>query len=453
MVRKNSRSRVVRLGMERRAAIVLGVAGMASLGACGRSDVLYKDDQYGAYGTHGGSGGGGGTIGTGASGGTVAHTGGTGFGGTGGTGGTLTGGTGGTGGTVSKGGGPGKGGTGGAVGVGGSLIVGGTGGSGGTTAGAAGMSGQGPYACAHVSPTCDTFTNFSTDTGQTWGIGGFTGGISVFGAGITRDTAEDRIHVTGTVTDYGEGIGIYFTSCANLSGYAGVYFTMSGMTGDNDEFQISPLTNSDYSWEAQPMSMIGGCTPSNLNPSVDCTAPDLIATLYSSRQYAYWSDFSGGTPVSWNSATSPNEIVGVEWIFPYDPTLGSYSVDVTLDDVGFIRSGSAAPDCGPAMVGAGGMGGMAGFAGMATAGTGNLAGFAGVGAGGMAGGGGFSGDVSSGGVSTGGVSSGGVSTGGLSSGGISSGGDATGGVATGGQATAGMAGGGVSSGGLSGSGD
>jgi hypothetical protein len=428
--------------MKRRTAIVLGLVGTASIGACGRSDVLYKDDQYGAHGARGGGGG---------SGGTGAHTGGTNF--TGGTGGTGASFSGGTGAGPGKGGSFGTGGTGGGFGTGGTVVTGGAGGKGGTggssgSAGAAGMGG-GPYACQHTVPTCDTFTNFSTDQSVTWGSGAFTGGVVVFGNGITRDMATDRVHVTGKVSDYSNGVIIYFATCADLSKYAGVYFTLAGRTGFNDEIQIMPWTNSDYPWQEDPKVMRGGCTTSNpMNPFADCQAPELLATLYSSRQYAYWSDFSGGSPVVWNSASSPSEIVGVQWLFPFDPTFGSYEVDVTLDDVGFIRSGTAAPDCGPA-IGTGGMGGVAGMAGMS--GMSGVGGFAGTSAGGAGAGGigGFNaGGSSTGGFSAGGFSAGGFSAGGFSAGGFSTAGESAGGVATGGQSVGGQATGGEATGGL-----
>jgi len=430
--------------MKRHAAIVLGLVGTASIGACGRSDVLYKDDQYGAHGARGGSGG------------TGAHTtGGTNF--TGGTGGGF--GTGG-GGNVPGAGGSfgtgGAGGTGGGFGTGGSITTGGSSGRAGSggVAGAAGKSG-GPYACQHTAPTCDTFTNFSTDQSVSWGSGVFTGGVVVFGNGITRDTATNHVHVTGKVSDYSNGIIIYFATCADLSNYAGVYFTLAGTTGFNDEIQLMPWTNSDYPWQEDPTLPRGGCTSSNpMNPFVDCMAPELLATLYSSRQYAYWSDFSGGSPVAWNSASSPTEIVGVQWLFPFDPGFGAYEVDVTLDDVGFIRSGIAAPDCGPA-IGTGGMGGVAGMAGMAgisgMAGLGGMAGIAGANTGGVAAGG--IGGLNAGGSSTGGFSAGGFSAGGFSAGGFSaggfSGGGAAGGVSTGGFFAGGQSAGGETTGGQS----
>ncbi len=435
--------------MKRHAAIVLGFVGMASIGACGRSDVLYKDDQYGAHGARGGGGG---------SGGTNTHTGGTNF--SGGTGGAVTGGTGAS---PGKGGSFGTGATGGGVGTGGTIVAGGSSGKGGAggasgSAGSAGAGG-GPYACQHTAPTCDTFTNFSTDQSVTWGNGVFTGGIVAFGNGITRDMATDHVHVTGKVSDYSNGIIIYFATCADLSKYAGVYFTLAGVTGFNDEVQIMPWTNSDYPWQEDPNVMRGGCTSSNpMNPFADCQAPELLATLYSSRQYAYWSDFSGGFPVGWNSVSSPREIVGIQWLFPFDPGFGSYQVDVTLDDVGFIRSGTAAPDCGPGL-GTGGMGGEAGMAGSAgvsgMAGSGGMAGSAGTGtagagAGGIGGfdaGGSSTGGFSTGGFSAGGFSAGGFSAGGFSAGGFSTAGESAGGMASGGQSVGGQATGGEATGG------
>jgi hypothetical protein len=357
--------------------------------ACGRTDVFYRDDAYGAQGgTHtlGGSTGKGGKGGTGTggtgTGGTVTGTGGTGTGGTvTGTGGSPSGAGGTTGGRVGFG-------FGGRVGVGG-RSAGGRSGAAGSFGGApiAGSGPMGPFACPGTLATCDHIQYYSTADGVSWGSGAFTGGVAVFGAMLTRDTSDtSRIHVTGTVADYGSGIILWFTTCSDLRQFLGVYFTATGSDGHGDYLDFMPLTNSDYPWQSRPQDLKGACTsmtPSN--PWTDCVAPVLNVAIEPGVQLAYWDAVSGGYPVLWNQSTSPSELLGVQWVFPYDPSQGPYAVDVSIQNVGFIRSDAASIECGPTMSGTGGMGGSVGTGGNAGhAGAPSTGGFAfgGAGAGG-----------------------------------------------------------------------
>jgi hypothetical protein len=340
--------------------------------ACGRSDVLYKDD---AFGPGRGTGGVGGTVGTGGS---VHVTGGTGgsrsAGGTTG-GGVSTGGSVSAGGSVSTGGGF-TGGSGG-VGVGG-VGVGGVGGSVGGVAGSlpsAGRSG-GPYGCVGVAPTCNEFTSFSLTDGATWGTGNFTGGVTAFGPSVTRVMDTSAVHITGTVLDYGTGIIIWFANCSNLKGYSGIEFTVSGSTGYGSFIYFMPLTNSDYAWQPRPQDLRGACTSSTPEtPYADCVEPQVSISLGASPVIVPWQAVHGGAPVVWNDVASPTEIVGLQWLLPYDPTYGAYDFDVTLDNVSLYAGGV---DCGPGSFG--GMGGMAGASGGGNSGAG--AGFGGAGFGG-----------------------------------------------------------------------
>jgi hypothetical protein len=353
--------------------------------ACGRSNVWFRGDAYEGGGDEAGRGGSAGKGG-------------------------LT--TGGTGGLVSTGGSGGGGGSG-NFGNGGTLSTGGfpVGGSG-AFAGAA-AAGPGPFACAGVKASCDSFTNFSTLATTTWGLGAFTGGVSVFGSGLMY-TDGANVHVAGAVNDYGSGVILWFTNCADLSAYSGVSFTVSGYTTFTGSVEFMPLTNSDYPWQLRPQDQKGACTSDTpANPWGDCLAPSALVGLGSSSpQYVYWNAISGGYPVLWNQYTSPGELVGLEWHFPYDPSFGPYTVDMTLDDVSFI--GGTGNDCGPGIGGTGGMGGIGGNGGVA-----GSAGWSGMpgGDGGMSGGAGSSGAGGSAGTGTtageGGVSSGGDGAGGV----------------------------------------
>jgi hypothetical protein len=350
------------------AAIDVGVV------ACGRSNVWFPGDAYEGGGDAAGRGGSAGKGG-------------------------LT--TGGTGGLVSTGGSAGAGGSG-NFGNGGTLSTGGfpVGGSG-AFAGAAGA-GPGPFACAGVKASCDSFTNFSTLATTTWGLGAFTGGVSVFGSGLMH-TDGANVHVAGTVSDYGSGLVLWFTSCADLSAYSGVSFTVSGTTTFT-YVEFMPLTNSDYPWQPRPQDQKGACTSGTPTfPWNDCIAPMAPVALGPSPQYLYWHSITGGYPVPWNQYTSPLELVGLEWHFPYDPSYGPYTVDMTLDDVSFI--GGTGNDCGPGIGGMGGMGGVGGVGGVA-----GSAGWSGMpgGEGGMSGEAGTGTTAGEGGVSAGGDGAGGA---------------------------------------------
>jgi hypothetical protein len=370
------------------AAIDVGVV------ACGRSNVWFPGDAYEGGGDEAGRGGSAGKGGLA----------------TGGTGGSMN--TGGTGGS----GGSGNFGNGGTVSTGGSGIAGSA-----ALAGAAGAApvGPGPFACVGVKASCDSFSNFSSVATTTWGFGSFSGGITVFGSGLMH-TDGASIHVVGTVSDYGSGIVLWFTNCADLSNYSGVTFTVSGSTFTNS-VEFMPLMNSDYPWQPRPEDQRGACTSENPgSPWTDCIEPLTTVALGPSPQFAYWNSIMGGYPVSWNQYTGPLELVGLEWHFPYNAGYGPYMVDLTLDNVSFI--GGTGNDCGP---GIGGMGGMGGMGGAGNGGVAGSAGWSGMpgGAGGMSGRAGSSG---AGGTAGRGAAGDGGTTGG--EGGVSAGGDGAGGA-------------------------
>jgi hypothetical protein len=329
---------------------------------------------------------GGGDNGGGGTGPAMGGVSGTGQGGTGaGTGGSVTGGTPGTGGGVT-GGTPGTGGSGGAA----------TGGGGGAAA-------MGPYACAMNTPNCGQIGDFSTATAQSFGNSMFSGGVSVFGAGITRDMNDTtKLHITGMVTGYGHGFNIWLTACSTFEAYTGITFTISGTTGDTPmntiDFQLQ--SNTDYPWQPRPMDNKGACTaPMGMDPYGVCIAPTLNVMLSPTAtpmpQTVTWAMMMGGTPTAWSATDSPKEIVGIQWQFPWGSGKTMYAVDVTLDDVKFSGGTGPTTACPPYMGGGGGMGG-AGGAGGGAGGAGGGAGgagggAAGGGAGGKAGGGGASG--------------------------------------------------------------
>jgi hypothetical protein len=105
---------------------------------------------------------------------------------------------------------------------------------------------------------------------------------------------------------------------------------------------------------------------------------------------------TSGMPTPWNPASSPMELVGLQWQFAWTDSATPYAVDVTLDDV-TLDGVMPDTDCGTYMA-AGGMGGMGGMAG--AAGDAGMAGSAGDG--GMGGVAGAAGDAGMAGTAGGG---------------------------------------------------
>jgi len=353
---------------------------------------LFSSDEEDPDNTAG-KGGGGGAGGT--------------TGGTGGAGGT-TGGVGGAGGTTG-----GVGGAAGAVTTGGSAGVA-TGGASGAS-GAAGGGAAGPFVCKGTTPTCSAVTQFAE-----WGSGDFHGGASVFGAGVTQDMTDlSVLHVTGMVSGYGHGFNLWFTFCSNLTtATGGVTFTVRGTTADAmpNLIDFQPQTNSNYPWEPFPLvNQKGGCTavPAGSDPWSYCTAPSARVTLGDAPQTVTWAQVMGGAPVPFDPATSPAEIVGLQWQFPWTSTSTAYAVDVTLDDVK-LTGITPETDCG-VYVATGGMGGMAGAAGSGA----GMSGAAGDGAAGNAGMGGMGGMAGAAGSGAGAAGAAGSGAGAAGAGGMS----------------------------------
>jgi hypothetical protein len=285
--------------------------------------------------------------------------------------------------------------------------------------------------------TCNFITEFSTATAASFGMGDFTGGITVFGTtastattpAYARDMSNtESIHVTGTVTGYGFGFGLWFAACSDLSAFNGVEFTIGGTSGHATKpnaVELQIQTNSDYPWEAAPADMKGGCTSTDpTNPWGSCLAPkeEVMIAATPMAVPVLWAAVgadpgSEGAPVPWAPATSPAEVIGIQWQFPWDAAATPYEVDVTLESIRLTGTDEALCPTVSGMGGAGGMGGMGGMAGSSSGG---------AGAGGMASGGAGAGGMASGGA---GASAGGASAGGAGkAGGSGSGGKAGGGA-------------------------
>ena len=282
---------------------------------------------------------------------------------------------------------------------------GGASGAGGAIAGSAGVSAagstsSGPFSCPKGNTAnCDTWSTFSQATTISWGSGVFQGGVTTFGAKLTRDPASDAIHVSGTVDNYGYGFGLFFLNCSDLSAYTGVGFKLSGNAGPMNKMIFQVQTNPDYPWQAMPGDRKGGCTAAvATDPFGTCIAPSV--TLPVADQNVLFTDLMGGKPTA---TASPDQALGLQWALPYDGKT-SYPFDVTVSEVTLI--GGTGTSCKPA--GSGGMDGMGGSGGSSAGSGGSSAGSGGssAGSGGSSAGSGGS-SAGSGGSSAGAAGSGG----------------------------------------------
>lgn len=309
-----------------------------------------------------------------------------------------------------------------------------TGSGGASTAGSTGTAGAGttgPFACAGKAANCSSIGDFPAGSGQVWGSGDFSGGISVFGAGLMRDaTKTDALHITGPVKNYGYGFNLWFTACSNISAFTGVSFKISGTAGTANTIDFQPQTNSDYPWQPSPTDKKGGCTATDAtNPWGECVAPGksgIAITTTPTVVALTWADITGGKPVAWSATMSPTEIIGLQWQFPWSGTATEYNVDITIDEITLTGGTQMACPTGSST----GTGGASGTGGGSNGGA--------TASGGA--GGGSNGGASNGGASTAGASNAGASNGGAAGSSSGGAGGAAAGASNGGAAGSGTAG-------------
>jgi hypothetical protein len=327
----------------------LFTASSLAAGACGQS-VRYEGAQAGRTSSSASGAGAGGTELVGEAG----HA--TGAGAQGGTGGADPNAQGGT--DLPEGG-AGSGEEAGAGASPGSGAVGGTGnaeGGAGADAGDAGAGGTettGPFVCPGYTPTCSRFEEWPVSSEDRFGSGLFTGGISLYGDGLTLDSTDtSRVHVTGNVSTL-SGILLWFSACSDLSEFAGVTFRLAGEVPaptDANTMLLAVGINSDLPWQtlANSQAQRGACTSSDpSNPWADCIAPSLAVPVQDSSQIVLWSQIEAtgsGVPVRFDDNLGPREVVEIHWQFPWAFDSAPYEVDLVLDDLEFI-GGSRRADC------------------------------------------------------------------------------------------------------------
>jgi hypothetical protein len=201
---------------------------------------------------------------------------------------------------------------------------------------------------------CGAINDFPNATAQSWGSEDFSGGISVFGSGIQRDsTTTASLHVTGMVAGYGNGFNLWLTWCSTFAAYTGITFTLSGTTTDAmtpNTLSFELQTNSNYPWQPFVTGQKGACTAVDaIDAWSVCISPATTIMLSASATFVPWAQMTGGSPVTWNAAQSPAELVGIQWQFPWSEGRQPYLIDVTLDDVLFTGGTGPTTACPPFM--------------------------------------------------------------------------------------------------------
>jgi hypothetical protein len=235
---------------------------------------------------------------------------------------------------------------------------------------------MGPYQCAKGNKAnCDSWSTFSQAPTTSWGSGVFQGGVTTFGAKLTRDSSTNAIHVSGTVDNYGYGFGLFFLNCSDLSAYTGVSFKLTGTAGSANMMIFQVQTNPDYPWQAMPTDKKGGCTAAvATDPFGTCVAPS--KTLPIADSTVLWADLAGGKPTI---TATPDQALGLQWALPYDGKT-SYAFDVTVSDVKLVGGTGSSVSCDAAAAGSGGASaGAGGSAGSSAGNAGSSAGSGGTG--------------------------------------------------------------------------
>ena len=87
--------------------------------------------------------------------------------------------------------------------------------------------------------------------------------------------------------------------------------------------------------------MLGACTfTSEQTKYVECVNPATTVTP-SGAITVLWDQLMGGRP---RATVNPAQLRGMSWTLVWIPGLGSYAVDLTLDDVAFVTAGDAGVD-------------------------------------------------------------------------------------------------------------
>jgi hypothetical protein len=171
---------------------------------------------------------------------------------------------------------------------------------------------------------------------------------------LVSDMTGNSWHISGDIGDY-SGFGLYFDGCSRIdaSAYAGISFKVSGTVEQDGGITLVVDTLNDTikaSWLNEHGGTAKDTDPGRCEPPADaanqwaqstCLAPTQMIPITDTPtvQSILWSDFSGGKP---DANVEASDIVAIHWFFPNPPGAGTtsptpYKVDITLDDLSFIK--------------------------------------------------------------------------------------------------------------------
>jgi hypothetical protein len=203
---------------------------------------------------------------------------------------------------------------------------------------------QGPFKCRGIESVCNLLESFPTRTDASWGDGDdFHAGVRLLGKGLVRAPGENELRVSGRVTGPGLGFALWFDDCMNLSRFRGLRFVLRGrIVGAPPRIDVALPTNGNFPWQTAPAGRKGACASTHPESAfADCIPAAASVTLATKPVLLPWSAVSGGKPNAWDPHLSPTELLSVEFRFPWDDGYAPYTVDVTLDDFGFISDVTA----------------------------------------------------------------------------------------------------------------
>jgi len=228
-----------------------------------------------------------------------------------------------------------------------------TGGAIGTTDGSSGIpteclpcKGATPASCTAVPPLTAMLLDFTTGSGfGTWTESTSLKGGTYAWPPMTDNcnplndypidstvTTDGRWRLAGTVGPATAVVGLWFGPCfADLSGYSGIRFTISGNAGPSGQVTMEIGTPGDAAPAVAPKvdCVINAATCL----ATVCTQPNVTipVTATAAPQTVLFASLTTGVPLP---SPDPAAITGIAWHFGWSPT--PYPVEVYIDDIELV---------------------------------------------------------------------------------------------------------------------
>ncbi|HET6147680.1 MAG TPA: hypothetical protein VFH68_09115 [Polyangia bacterium] len=221
----------------------------------------------------------------------------------------------------------------------------GNGGAGGTTGGTGGKAATGGSTgaggtVADAGPPCTIVTapaisDFEADGGTSLSVG-ISAPYLFAAAGLTSPTvsltdgklvATINTGVPAAATDTYAGFGLPFNACANVAGFTGVKFNITGTLSAGCGIQFS-LVDQEHSSSVPFGTCTGTCYPGAKIFTLPATATD-VTVLFS--------EIAAGGPAT--PILTPSKAIGIQWQInvPAAGDASGCSGTVTVDNVAFVQ--------------------------------------------------------------------------------------------------------------------